>query len=166
MAAGWGWCERAERALVTIVALMVASILLSVSAQILSRILGVAFLVWTDEVTRVAVVWLTFLGAAVGVRRKTHFVIDLFVGWLPAGIARGVRYGIWAAVVLSVLVLVGIGWQLAEIGLQRVYPITRISQTWAWAAVPLGSALMLLFLVEQAVTRRVDGQAPVGRESA
>jgi TRAP-type transport system small permease protein len=166
MATGWSWCERAERALVTVIALMVASVLLSVTGQVVSRIVGVAFLVWTDEVTRIAVVWVTFLGSAVGIRRKAHFVIDLFVKLLPARLERCVRSGIWAAVMLSVLVLVGIGWQLAEIGLQRVYPITRISQTWAWAAVPLGAALMLAFLIEQAVTGHPDDQSLASAETA
>jgi TRAP-type transport system small permease protein len=162
----WQWCERSERALVGVIALLLASILLSVTAQVASRIVGVAFLVWTDEVTRVAVVWITFLGSAVGVRRTSHFVIDLFVKMLPARIERVARYVIWVAVLLGVLVLIGIGWQLAEIGLQRVYPITRISQTWAWAAVPLGSALMLLYLIEQAVTGRVGTESPAGTETA
>ncbi|HSB72931.1 MAG TPA: TRAP transporter small permease [Candidatus Methylomirabilis sp.] len=163
MAKGWLWCERVERALLTIIALMVASVLFSVSAQVLSRMIGVAFLVWTDEVTRVAVVWVTFLGSAVGIRRNSHFVIDLFVRLLPAKAERWARRGIWVAVTLSVLVLVGIGWQLAEIGLQRVYPITRISQTWAWAAVPLGAMLMFAFLLELVVMGRWDRSPDQGR---
>lgn len=166
MTTGWRWCERSERALVSIVAFLVASVLFSVTAQVLSRVVGVAFLVWTDEVTRVAVVWITFLGSAVGVRRKTHFVIDLFVKMLPRRAERLAGHVIWGAVVLSVLILVGIGWQLAELGLQRVYPITRISQTWAWAAVPLGSVLMLVYLIEQTVTSRRDDQSLAGTETA
>ena len=73
---------------------------------------------------------------------------------------------LWVAVLLAVLILIGIGWQLAELGLERVYPITRISQTWAWAAVPLGSVLMLLYLIEQAVTGRVATESPAGTETA
>ena len=165
MAKGWLWCERAERVLLTIIALMVASVLFSVSAQVLSRMIGVAFLVWTDEVTRVAVVWVTFLGSAVGIRRNAHFVIDLFVELLPAQLGRWIRRGIWVAVTLSVLILVGIGWQLAEIGLQRVYPITRISQTWAWAAVPIGAMLMFAFLVEQVAMGQWDRSRHSGREA-
>ncbi len=166
MATGWQWCERSERALAGVIALLVASVLFSVTAQVLSRIVGVAFLVWTDEVTRVAVVWITVLGSAVGVRRTTHFVIDLFVKMLPGRIERVARYVIWVAVLLAVLILIGIGWQLAELGLERADPITRISQTWAWAAVPLGSVLMLLYLIEQAVTGRVGTKAPAGTETA
>jgi TRAP-type C4-dicarboxylate transport system permease small subunit len=166
MATGWRWCDSLERALSTIIGLMVASVLFSVSAQVLSRVIGVAFLVWTDEVTRIAVVWMTFLGSAVGIRRNGHFVIDLFVQALPARLGRWIRRGIWVAVTLSVLVLVGIGWQLAAIGLERVYPITRISQTWAWAAVPIGAALMLSFLIEQVALGQWDRSRQPGVEKA
>ncbi len=147
----WAWCEAAEQWLVRVVAVLVGSILFSVAAQVLSRSLGIAFLVWTDEVTRVAVVWLTFLGSAVGIRRNAHFVIDVFVQLLPPAIRRGVRGLIWCAVVLVVLVLVWIGWELTEIALGRVYPITRISQSWAFAAVPVGAVLMAVFLLERLV---------------
>lgn len=132
-----------------VVALLVGSILVSVTSQVLSRIIGIAFLVWTDEVIRIAVVWMTFLGSAVGIRRNVHFVIDLFVNALPPRASRIARGGIWAAVALVVLILVWTGWQLAVIALDRVYPITRISQTWAFAAVPIGAALMFVFLIEQ-----------------
>lgn len=134
-----------------LVAVLVGSILVSVTSQVLSRMIGIAFLVWTDEVIRIAVVWLTFLGSAVGVRRNVHFAIDLFVNALPPRASRIARGGIWAAVLLVVLLLLWTGWQLAVIALDRVYPITRISQTWAFAAVPLGAILMFVFLIEQLV---------------
>ncbi len=166
MARSWPWCDRAEGVLVGIVASLVGSILLSVTAQVLSRIIGVAFLVWTDEVTRIAVVWLTFLGSAVGVRRNAHFVIDMLVGALPPRAARVAQKGIWAVVTLVVLILVWTGWQLSEIALDRVYPITRIRQAWAFAAVPIGGVLMLLFLVEQLVAPPPKRSMQAGLEAA
>jgi TRAP-type C4-dicarboxylate transport system permease small subunit len=151
MARRWLWCERADAVLVQAIALLVGSILLSVTIQIVSRLLGVAILVWTDEVIRIAVVWVTFLGSAVGIRRKTHFVIDLFVEALPGSAKRLAQTGIRGAVALAVLVLVWTGWQLTLIATGRVYPISRVSQAWGFAAVPAGAVLMLLFLVEQAM---------------
>ncbi len=154
MTEGWSWCNRCESLLVSTVGLGIASICASVTIQIVSRTLGVAFLVWTDEVTRVAVLWVTFLGSAIGVRRKSHFVIDLLVDALPLRVGRLLRAGIHLLTFLVVLLLLWTGCQLSVIGLQRVYPISRISQTWAFASVPVGAALMLLFLCEQYAVRR------------
>lgn len=162
----WSWCDRAEGALLQMVAVLLASILLSVTAQVLSRMVGVAFLVWTDEVIRIAVVWLTFLGSAVGIRRNAHFVIDLLVGALPPRAARAAERGIWGAVTVVVLILVWTGWQLSEIALDRVYPITRVRQAWAFAAVPIGGVLMLLFLVEQLVAPPPKRSMQAGLEAA
>ncbi len=149
MSDGWLWCKRCEAVLVTIVSICVACICASVAIQIVSRTFGVAFMVWTDEVTRVAILWVTFLGSAVGIRRRAHFVIDLLVDALPSPIGKAMRTGIRAAVLLVVLLLLWTGWQLSVIGLGRVYPITRISQTWAFASVPVGALFMTMFLVEQ-----------------
>lgn len=149
-----------------LVALLVGSILVSVTSQVLSRMIGVAFLVWTDEVIRIAVVWLTFLGSAVGVRRNVHFVIDLLVNALPPRASRIARTGIWGAVLLVVLILTWTGWQLAVIALGRVYPITRISQTWAFAAVPVGAILMFVFLIEQWVAPPVAQPTRTGVSTA
>jgi TRAP-type C4-dicarboxylate transport system permease small subunit len=147
----WPWCDRADAILVQAIALLVGSILLSVTIQIVSRLLGVAILVWTDEVIRIAVVWLTFLGSAVGIRRQTHFVIDLFVEALSGPAKRLTQGVIWGAMAVAVLVLLSTGWQLTLIATGRVYPISRVSQAWGFAAVPAGAALMLVFLVEQAM---------------
>ncbi len=153
MTEGWSWCKRCETVLVSVVSLCIASVCLSVTIQIISRTIGVALLVWMDEVTRVAILWATFLGSAVGVRRNAHFVIDVLINNLPARIARSMRAVIRAVIFIVVLLLLWTGWQLAVIGLGRVYPISRISQTWGFASVPVGAMFMLLFLCEQYAAR-------------
>ncbi len=142
------WCSRLERVLVGAVAFLVGCILVSVSVQVISRIVGIALFVWLDEVIRVSVLWLTFLGSAVAIRRNSHFMIDLLVEMLSTRPRRAVRAGIQGAVLVGVLLLLWTGWQLSEIGMGRVYPISRVPQTWGFAAIPAGGALMLLFLVE------------------
>lgn len=142
------WCDRLEAMLVSLVAMLVGAILVSVTGQVVSRIVGVAFLVWLDEVIRISVLWVTFLGSAVAIRRKSHFVIDLVVELLPSLGRRIAWFVIQGAVLIGVVLLIWTGWQLSEIALGRMYPITHIRQTWGFAAVPVGGVLMLLFLVE------------------
>ena len=157
MTDGWSWCNRCETVLVSIVALCIASVCASVTVQIVSRTIGVAFMVWMDEVTRVAILWATFLGSAVGVRRNAHFVIALLVDSLPPRIGQSMRAVIRLVVLIVVLLLLWTGWQLSVIALGRVYPISRISQTWGFASVPVGAMFMLLFLCEQYAARERKG---------
>ena len=142
------WCSRLEDALIGVVAILVGCILVSVTVQVISRVIGIALFVWLDEVIRISVLWLTFLGSAVAIRRKSHFVIDLLVEMVPPNLRRIAGVGIQGAVLIGVLLLLWTGWQLSEIAMGRVYPISRVRQTWGFAAVPVGGALMLLFLIE------------------
>ncbi|MFI5340329.1 MAG: TRAP transporter small permease [Candidatus Methylomirabilales bacterium] len=142
------WCSRLEHVLIGVIAILVGCILVSVTVQVVSRIVGIALFVWLDEVIRVSVLWLTFLGSAVAIRRKSHFVIDLLVEMLPLNLRRIAHVGIQGGVLIGVLLLLWTGWQLSEIAMGRVYPITRVRQTWGFAAVPVGGTLMLLFLIE------------------
>jgi len=159
------WACRLEELLVKLVACLVGCILVSVTVQVVSRLIGVALFVWLDEVIRISVLWLTFLGSAVAIRRKSHFVIDLLVEMLPSAPRRLVMVGIQVGLLIGVALLMMTGWQLSEIALGRVYPITRIRQTWGFAAVPIGGALMLVFLIEGWLTGP-DRRAEAGRQPA
>ncbi len=142
------WGARLENLLVKVVAALIGVILVSVTVQVISRVVGIAFFVWLDEAIRISVLWVTFLGSAVAIRRKSHFVIDLIVELLPSGMQKVMRVGIQVGILVAVLLLVFTGWQLSEIALNRVYPITRIRQTWGFSAVPVGAVFMLVFLLE------------------
>lgn len=159
------WCGRLEHGLVGVVAFLVGCILVSVTVQVVSRIVGVALFVWLDEVIRISVLWLTFLGSAVAIRRKSHFVIDLLVELLPPTLRRVSRVGIQGGILIGVLLLLLTGWQLSEIAMGRVYPISRVRQTWGFAAVPAGGALMLLFLIEGWFAPASQTEAQAGEQS-
>jgi len=52
-------------------------------------------LAWTEEIARYGLMWVTFIGGAVVVRKNTHIAVELLANILPAG---------WARVVLAALV--------------------------------------------------------------
>lgn len=111
--------------------------------------LGVAA-IWTQEAALVLFTWCVFLGSAVAVRRSAHFACEV----LPPRMRRGRAWlklvgdlGIAAASV----VLLWAGWGFAEIGLMRELETLGIREVWRMAAMPVGAALMLLFLIEVAI---------------
>lgn len=100
---------------------------------------------WYDEIARLCFVWIIFLGAAVGVRRSTHFRLHLVVDRLPAALQR-------AATVVSVAAVCGFGalliWQgrlLVELGQFQTTPVMGLSKQWIYASMPAGGALMILY---------------------
>lgn len=52
-------------------------------AQVVSRYVLAAPLVWTDELARLSMVWMIFVGAAVAAREGTHIALDVVVSRIP-----------------------------------------------------------------------------------
>jgi TRAP-type C4-dicarboxylate transport system permease small subunit len=124
--------------------LMVA-LCVDVFLGVFSRYVLVRTFTWYDEVARLLFVWMTFLGAAVGVKRGVHFRLHLLVDRFPSGLQR-------ATVVLGVLVvmafgwlLVQQGWKLVELGQFQQTPVMGLSKQFIYASVPVGGALIILF---------------------
>lgn len=70
------------------VGLLLASIVVLVVTQVVARHLLDTPLVWTEEAARFALVWLTFMGAALLALEKGHIVVDLFASPQLARIRR------------------------------------------------------------------------------
>lgn len=45
-------------------------------------------LAWTEEIARYGLMWITFIGGAIVVRKNTHIAVEVLLHMLPAGAAR------------------------------------------------------------------------------
>jgi len=45
-------------------------------------------LAWTEEIARYGLMWITFIGAAIVVRKNTHIAVEVLLQFTPAGFAR------------------------------------------------------------------------------
>jgi TRAP-type C4-dicarboxylate transport system permease small subunit len=67
------------RALRVLVAVAVGILVIPVSLQIFSRYTAVIpHYIWTEEMARFLLVWMIMLGAMLGVREGSHFVVDVW----------------------------------------------------------------------------------------
>jgi TRAP-type C4-dicarboxylate transport system permease small subunit len=98
---GWGKVDRglAEAVRVVCIAAFVVLIVL-VTTLILIRFVPLFSLGWADEIVEMAFAWMTFLGAAVLWRSRSHFRVDLIPSMLS-----GTRAGQALEIVLSVMAL-------------------------------------------------------------
>ena len=61
---------------------------------------------WGDEFAQILMVWMTFLGAAVGMRDKAHYAFDYLVKSMPAGAKKFfVLFSELIAIVMSMVLL-------------------------------------------------------------
>jgi TRAP-type C4-dicarboxylate transport system permease small subunit len=100
---------------------------------------------WYDEVARLCFVWIIFLGAAVAVRRGTHFRVHLLVDRLGPRARRITDTLVTLIVIAFGLVLVAGGVRMAPIAHRQLTDALELSMLWFYAALPVGGALMILF---------------------
>ncbi|MFQ3622536.1 MAG: TRAP transporter small permease subunit [Acetobacteraceae bacterium] len=110
------------------------------------EVLGVPAL-WTQEAALLLFTWCVFLGSAVAVRRSAHYVCEVLPPSMPRGRACLKLVGD-AGIAVGAVVLFWGGLGFAEIGLFRDLETLGIAEAWQMAALPVGAALMLLFLAE------------------
>ena len=69
--------------LITLSALMLASIAGLTIVQVFYRYILNDALAWSAELTRIGFIWMTFIGSAVAINRRRHLRIDTFVELVP-----------------------------------------------------------------------------------
>jgi TRAP-type C4-dicarboxylate transport system permease small subunit len=100
---------------------------------------------WVEQVSLLLINYITFLGAAVGVRRHTHLSID----FIREGFPRLPRVIMRCLSDLTVIVF-GIfmawqGWVLVSTNLEREIPMIGLSESWRAAPLLISGILFVLF---------------------
>lgn len=141
--------DRLYQVLLVAVTVLLGVLTIVVAYQVIGRYVPfVPRALWTEEISRLCLEWMVFLGAALAVRRGEHFVIDV----IPQKVEQRIRKPLQ----LLVLVLVGVasaailygGIGLAQTGVDRVSTTSGIRLVWAFASLPVAGACMLFFVAE------------------
>jgi TRAP-type C4-dicarboxylate transport system permease small subunit len=123
----------------------VAIIIIPVSLQIFSRFTAVIpHYIWTEELARFLLVWMVMLGAILGVREGTHFVVDVFPRLSPRREAM-VRFGVGLATLALGFVFLWWGWEFTEGAIYRISELAELPLWLIHMAWPIAGASFLLF---------------------
>src|SRR5262249_62313077 len=77
---------------------------------------------WVEEVGEYSLAWLTFIGAAIGIGRGTHFAVHILTDRFPPAVRRGVKGGHYVLLIGFGLLLTVYGWQGSELKSQSYSP--------------------------------------------
>lgn len=101
----------------------------------------------SEEIPRFAFVWMTFLGAVVGMRRRAHLGVDILVQILPV-LGRRICWGISQAVMLVCCGYIVYGtWLQHDIVAGNASPVAQISMLWVFGvSYVTGTAIGLICL--------------------
>lgn len=103
---------------------------------------------WVEQAALLLVVWITFLGAAVGVRRGTHLAVDFVRDGAPAPIRRiGLLFCALAMLFFGVM-LAWQGYEMYERTARRAIPLLGISEGWRAVPVIIGGAMIAAYSLD------------------
>jgi TRAP-type C4-dicarboxylate transport system permease small subunit len=124
---------------------LLAAMAVMVFANVALRFLTDHSILWTEEASRYAMVWLTFIGAGPVLRYGAHIGIDTVERALPrhAWIIRATIFAL-LAIFFTVMIVVGIRYSILTWA--QTTPVLEIPIGAVYLAMPFGFALMLAHL--------------------
>jgi TRAP-type C4-dicarboxylate transport system permease small subunit len=149
-----------DKAIDGMLVFFLASMSIIVAANVFCRFVLNFSLYWADELAQILLVWLTFIGAALAMREKTHYAL-LFLSDRLEGRNRKILTVIRHILVLgSILSLLYFSTIVAvRIGLWLM-PATEISRSLVYSACPVGCLLMLYYATKDSF-RMLKGETEI-----
>ena len=147
------------RALEVVMVLCMVVMLVMVFGNVVLRLFFNTGIDLSEEIPRYAFVWMTFLGAIVGMRRRAHLGVDMLVQALPV-FGRRVCWGISQAIMLVCCGYIVYGtWLQHDIIKGNASPVAQISMLWVLGVSYItGSAIGLICLSN--LVRLFAGRVP------
>ena len=139
--------DRIEQSLLTIGFLLLGTFIVVVLLKVVIRNFFHVPMMWADEVAVLCFIWTVFLGAAIAVRRKIHYTVDL----APNKIKMNLVFDLFAHIIVLSLIYVMIvhGYSFTKMGLSRFSTVLTIPLSYTFVAIPVSGCFMFLFTIEQ-----------------
>lgn len=133
------------RALEIMMVLCLIVMLVMVFGNVILRLFFNTGIDLSEEIPRFAFVWMTFLGAIVGMRKRAHLGVDILVLALPV-LGRKVCWALSQAVMLLCCVYIVYGtWLQHDIIKGNASPVAQISMLWVFGVSYLtGTAIVII----------------------
>nr|WP_314718737.1 TRAP transporter small permease [uncultured Fretibacterium sp.] len=127
---------------------LVGSMVVIVFAQVVFRFILRASLPWSEEASRYIMVWLSMLGAGIGLRRKGHIGVEALTMLFPKPLKRATAvFGSLVAILFcGGLILYGV--RLLRVVAAQESPAMEISMAIPYGALVAGGTLMLFYALE------------------
>jgi len=150
--------DRIEKALDAVLVLMMIVMGGAVVLQVISRYIFNNPTSWSEELARYLFVWITFLGAAVVIRKRRHVDVTVLTDRLPPSAAKVVYLVSDVAVLFMLGALTWAGAGLAIMAHRQLSAAMDLPMSLAYSAMPVGTGLMFVFLVATMIWEWKEGR--------
>jgi TRAP-type C4-dicarboxylate transport system permease small subunit len=125
---------------------LIAAMALTVFTNVTLRIASDHSILWIEEASRYAMIWLTFIGAGLVLRYGGHIGIDTLQERWPRH-AVAVRALLLGLLLAFFVFMVWIGTRYALLTWQQTTPVMEIPIGAVYLAMPIGFALLIIHLL-------------------
>lgn len=135
--------------------LMQAAMFVLIIAAVGARYVIKVPMPWSEELSRILMVYLGFLGASMAMRRGRHLGFQVLIERLPIKWLRPMSILVDGLIVVFLLALIRSGWDLALwVGWTQRSPYLGIPYLWIYFCIPLGGTLTLIHTIEKIMSGR------------
>ena len=135
-----------------------------INLQIFQRYVMNAPFIWPEEVIRITMIWLTFVGAGIAFRRGAHITVDTLVNAMPPAV-RTVVLDVADLMIVAVFVVVGMNAvPLAQIVSNDPMPATNMPTAIIVWPLVLAAVQAVGYSLLRIVVRHIDGLDAVQSE--
>lgn len=117
--------------------------------QVICRYLLGAALTWSEEFARFGLVWITFLGAGIALRRRAHVGVQVIVELFSPGVRKMVQLFTIFTVVGFLIIATFKGMELALFNMKQYSPAMGLPMGLVYLAIPSGCLVLIIQLAEQ-----------------
>lgn len=140
-----------DRIVEGVLALLMAVMICLVFLSVAYRYVLLEPITWAEEVARLCLVWVSFLGVYLAQRRAQHISVEALLSKLPPA-ARAAVSLMTSLVLLALMAVLTIyGTRYAVRFMESTTPLLDIPLGAVYAAMPLAAALVIVNLVAQAI---------------
>ena len=100
---------------------------------------------WVEEIGELCLAWMTFIGAAIGIRRGVHFSVHMLADRFPPGMRRAVFTAHYFLIACFGIVLAVFGWTVAELNSLSTSPALGLNLRWLYLSAVVGGILIIVY---------------------
>ena len=136
-----------KRVLEVLVVLLFAAIIFFTAAQVVTRYLTTNPFPWTEEMSRLLLVWAVYLSVSIIVANREHIRIDFFMNKLPERFHSYDSLFRDALFILFSLLTVYFGWLVSKAAWTDVSTALRYPRALFYIPIPISGVFSLCFLI-------------------
>jgi TRAP-type C4-dicarboxylate transport system permease small subunit len=100
---------------------------------------------WVEEIGELCLAWMSFIGAAIGIRKGIHFSVQMITDRLPARLRLAI-FTIHYLLIAAFGALVAVfGWRVAELNSQSWSPALDLNLRWLYMSSVVGGVLIVIY---------------------